>query len=158
MKNRRVKPFICMAVIILAVSLFSLPVLAQNEGSLEVIVEDTYATGSPVVIMVRLTDSAGKPIVLDDPQSIKLVITKPSGDKVESVTRQSGWNEPGEYYDIYTIDTLGEFQVSALEESTGLEGNASFTSVFITPGSISLLVLAIVLFGGSVIFLRKKND
>lgn len=135
--------------------LTNIPVYAADAGKLEVDIDSSYTTGSPVVISIRLTDTGGKPLDLPDPQALKISIKKPDGSMVESVARKSSWNKPGEYYDIFTVDTMGPYKVT-VTDGKGTQGAADFNSVFVTSGSVFVIVLAVVMLLGSSFYWRKS--
>ncbi len=131
------------------------PAYAADAGKLEVDINPSYTTGSPVVISIRLTDTGGKPLDLADPQALKISIRKPDGNMVESVARKSDWNKPGEYYDIFTIDTMGPYKVT-VTDGKGTQGTADFNSVFATSGSVFVIALAVIMLAGSFLYWRKN--
>ena len=130
---------------------------AAANNNLQVSVEETYVGGDTVLIKIQYMDSQGAPVVLSDPERIKVEITKPDGSVVNSVARHRSWNGPGEYFDIYTIDFMGKYGINVKDSETGDEASTSFTSRFYAPGALGVLIFAVVLLAGSLVWATRRR-
>ncbi len=126
---------------------------AYAADELTVSVNESYTIGGPVLITVISKNP------ISDASNIKLTIEKPNGTKVETVTRQEAWNKENESFDIYTIDYLGTFIVTATDTATGATGSASFESLLFTMGSTIVFIISVLIFLAALVYLRyhKKS-
>lgn len=120
-------------------------------GGLTVSMNESYTIGGPAVITVI------SPGPINDASKIKLTIEKPNGIKVETVARQEAWNKDNECFDIYTIDYLGTFKVTATDTATGETGSATFNSLLFTTGSTIVFIISILIFIAASLYWRFRK-
>lgn len=151
---------ITVGVLAIVVCAFSPLVFASGE-QLKVTLADRYTGGETVLIKIGYSDASGSPLILEKPARLKIDITKPDGSVVSSEARRGTWNAPGEYFDVYTIDYMGPYSVKVSDPETGATAAAGFTSVFITGGSLFVLVFGVALLVAAFVYWgiasRKKT-
>ncbi len=148
MKNKTA--FVWGILIVLALSCSPLGFAAGEQIKLSL--ADRYTGGETVLVKIAYAGADGSPFLVDKPSRIKIDITKPDGNVVKSEARRQGWNAPGEYFDVYTIDYMGTYSVKVTDPETGAEATAGFDSVFLTGGSLAVLIFGVLLLVVCIIY------
>jgi hypothetical protein len=146
---------------VLFILLIGAPCAFAAGGTITLTLGDRYTGGETILLGIKYAAGDGSPVVLDNPARLKVEITKPDGSVVKSQARKRAWNAPGEYFDVYTVDYMGDYKVKVTDPETGLAAAAGFDSVFITPSSLGVIIFAIALLLACVVYgaiaSRKKT-
>ena len=126
--------------------------LTVSAGAIDVSVNDTYAAGEAVLIVIHTDGEA-------DPADYTVEVVKPNGETVTTTPRREGWNSADECFETYTIDMLGDYTVH-VTGADGSSGEAAFTSVLFSTGSILFTAVSVAILAVSIVvyaFGRKRR-
>lgn len=134
------KKIIVQMLLVLLMALWSSPAFA-----LSVSVEEQYTTGSPAVILLHDENFEN----LDD---YEIIIQKPDKSQATLKVRQENWNKKGEFFNVYTVDRDGTFEVRARNKVTNESVSTKFNSGMFSFGSLVLYLITMVIFVACMIY------
>lgn len=120
--------------LVIFVTLWSSPAFA-----LSVSMEEQYTTGAPAIILLHDKN-------FENLDNYEIVIRKPNGSLAALKVRQESWNEKGEFFNVYTVDRDGTFEVMARNKVTHESAATKFSAGMFTFGSLVLYLITIAIF------------
>ena len=126
--------------------------LTVSASALEVHVNDVYSTGE--VVLIEIQDPE-----ITNMADYTVAITKPNGEVVTTTPRQEKWNEPTECFETYTIEMLGDYEVT-VSNAGGESGSAAFSAQIFSTDSVIFTIVSVVIFVLSIVVYvvtKRKN-
>lgn len=121
--------------------------LSVRAAALEISVEDEYSTGEVVFIKVFDDHAAA-------PADYAVELIKPNGETASIQLRQGRWSGETEYFESYTIEMMGQHQLTVTNDK-GETATTNFNAQLFTRNSVIFMVVSVVIFAVSFIVSAK---